>query len=249
MKYVHVDLDRLGPVMVREVPTPRTKADKVTPLVTDSGEQIYTGRVLIPGTARSLFADPLPGQVRLKLEGNAPPDGLVDGSIVRLGGLTKLSVWYQRGERGSSATSQATLTPERITVVTGEKPQLLGYVPVLPATTDPFIALGVEADGDTWNLVCMVPQSIVDQAGVVKVRVTAKPDDELIGMPVRFVDLQAKVIQPDTEDVGRAAKAELMFLATAAVAATPEPVGATSGRSRRDNHTPAADAPSTEGAQ
>ncbi len=244
MKFVHVDLDRLGPVVIREVPTARTQSDKVTPLVNGNGEQVYTGRVLIPGTARSAFADPLPGQVRLKLEGNPPPGGLEPGAIVRLGGLVKLSAWYQRGARGAAATSQATITAERITVVTGEAPQLMGYVPVSPPVSDPFIALGVEQDGDQWDLVAMVPQAVVDQQGVVKVRLSAKPDDGLIGMPVRFVDMAAKVIQPDSEDVGRSAKAELAFFATAVMAATPEM--ATAGPARRNSQD---NAKTTEGGE
>ncbi len=226
MKYLHLDLARMGAVVIREVPTPRMQADKTTPLTNANGEQVYAGRVLIPGVARSLFADPLPGQVRLKIEGNPPPADLVEGSVVRLTGTVKLSSWYQRGGRGSDATSSATLTPDGLVLATGERPQLTGLVPVSPPVSDPFTALAFEQADDGWDLTAMVPQAVVDQAGVVKVRLAVRPADDLIGMPIRFDGLMCKVVQPDVEDIGRNAKAELILSAASVTSAALVSTGA-----------------------
>ncbi|MPY95457.1 MAG: hypothetical protein GEV08_21095 [Acidimicrobiia bacterium] len=232
MKSFHLDTGRTGPLMVRQVPTPRM-TDSGAPQVDDNGEVVNLGRVIVPGVLTSSYGTPAPRQCRLKVTGQVP-DGITDGSVVRLAGKVTVTSWYLRGARGRDARSEITLSPERVELAPGEFPTFEGLLPVRPPVDDAFTFMASKPaeGGNGFEAALVVPSSIVDQAGTVRVVLDVQPDEGLAGRPVRFEGLRVALLQPEGEDVGRASKAGFLIYAERLVPAEPA-AAAASARGRR----------------
>jgi hypothetical protein len=209
MRTLLVDVERLGVVMLRE--TPRRLERDGNPVATADGEVIFLGRLIVPGGARTPWAAaPSPLEVRLKTLGS--DRGLRPGPV-RLGGRVSLTAWYQRGGRGSDAKSELTVSAQEITPAPGGQVQLAGWLPVrlmTPNPSDPLLLLDqVPIDGG-FRTYLMTPEGAVE--GLAEVTSTVSVT-HLVGKYVT-VDLTAKLVVPDREDVGRSTKSELPLAGT-----------------------------------
>lgn len=229
MKTFTIDTDRLGPVMVRQAPTPRLN-DQGQPQVDDNGQVVHLGRVVLPGVQTSTYGTPSPRQCRLKVTGHMPAD-ITDGAVVTFAGKVNLTSWYLRGARGRDAKSEVTLSPERIELAVGQLPRFDGLVPV-HGPADPFVLMQWRGrqDNPGFEVACIVPASVIDESGTVNVFVDQQPADGLEGRPVRFDNLRVALVVPESEDAGRSNKAQFIVHADRLVPAEPAVAGAGSRR-------------------
>jgi len=209
MRTLLIDTDRLGPVMLREAPR-RLERDG-DPLANARGEPIFPGRLIVPGGARSTYSDqPSPREVRLKTVGS--DRGLRPG-VVRLAGRVTLTAWYQRGGRGRDATSELTVSAERIEPAQG-RVSTSGWLPVrfmTPTPTDaPLVLDQAPLQDGGFRVYVMLPEGSVDGLAEVTSPLSV---EHLIGQ-YAVPELWAKLVVPDREDIGRTSKAELPLMAT-----------------------------------
>ena len=229
MKSLHIDTARLGPIYLQESYRPIERdGRKVT---TGNGELVYLARAVVPGCAPSGYRDPTAGQIRLKAIGGAPN---VNVGPITLAGKVTLTSWYQRGGRGVDARCEATITAERVEQApAGTLPTVSGLLPVrLPLAPGQFPVILGQTEQDRadlpWRVVVALPEGMFD--GLVEIDSPISVEN-LLGQPVE-VQLDAKLIVPDREDVGRSAKAEINLIALSwSAVATTAPARSPRGRS------------------
>src|SRR5687768_11231884 len=191
MRTLLIDTDWLGSVLLREAPR-RLERDG-SPVTSAEGEPVLRGRLVVPGGAKSAYADnPTPTQVRLKVLGS---DRGLQAGVVRLGGRVTVTRWFQRGPRGGNSKSELTVSAERIEPVSGPA-TVTGWLPVqfmAPTVGDLPLLLGeVPLEGGGWRAYLSLPAGSVEGVAEVDSRT---PVSHLVGSYVRPT-LWAKLIQP-----------------------------------------------------
>lgn len=187
-----------------------------------SGELAYVAEVVAGGFLRSAFADSdQAAALRLKVVGHEPPE-FIPGNVVRLHDA-HLSCWYNPRQRGNDASSAATLSAGRVELAPGASAVMSGGLP----GHDRGISALLLSTGETCELM-FSPEGIFAVDGVGQVRVAAAPKPELVGQAVTLHGVKVFYTVPDSADVGRTAKAELIVRC-----ASISPAATSNGRANR----------------
>src|SRR5262245_2611841 len=91
------------------------RTDKTgTPIPDKSGQAVYVAEAVTPGRLASRFGtdNDGPDALRLRVIGSHPGHG--PGTVCRLAGRSTISAWYSPRARGSDASSDLTITAERV---------------------------------------------------------------------------------------------------------------------------------------
>lgn len=208
MRTMNVDIDRLGPVVLRDMDSEQR--------VNDEGEISYRGAVIVPGKRA-----PIEIRLRTRQPYNDGP------GAVRMLGNVRLTAWTNG--RRNATNSDVTISCDRIER-TSDQPNLIGRgVPVeLPPMM--LLALGRRTAGDDPRTPAslMLPADHYDRdRGAVDVAVAAQPD-LMITAQARVVAAEALIRLPDADDQpGRFNKATIIIEAArldpAALAPAPAP--------------------------
>lgn len=207
----------------------------------DSGQPVWVGEILVPGQI-NFGLDDRPATIGIKIVGGTNP-GIGDLTTVRFEGTTKITAWYLPRARGKDARTGLTINAERVIAAPDQRPRIRGGMPAAAPDIESTFLGQATYNADTGTGECDVlfaPQDIFAVNGAATIVSTVAVGDELLMADVRPLSLRAYFRLPDTQDVGRNAKAELVL----ACNGFERRIAASNGRSRRQPE-PVAAAPDT----